>query len=367
MAEPSAMTSPVVLLGGGHAHVEVVRRLGQLGLGREVTLVSPSRHAPYSGMLPGYIAGEYNFDDFHIDLAALCTRFGVTVLQDVACGIDPERRAVSLASGVVLGYGVLSINIGATPLIPEGISAGISVKPIATFADRLTRLDVLADQGRLSRLAVVGQGVAGVEVVFALKQRFGARNVSVVLVGRAAQPVPERSCRARQLLEREFRTAGISHCAGFDAMAFHDGELIARDGRRMEVDEVVWTTSSGAPPFLRRTGLRLDDNGFIRVDKTLRSLSHPDVFAAGDVSSLLDPRPKAGVFAVRQGPVLAENIHRTLVQKSLKAYRPQSNWLVLISLADGRAIADKWAFAVLGRWVARWKHRIDSQFMRRYR
>lgn len=367
MTEARAKPVPVVLLGGGHAHVEVVRRLGELGFGPQVTLVSPSRHAPYSGMLPGHISGEYSFDDFHIDLAALCIRSGVTFLETSAIGIDPERRVVSLASGESLGYGLLSIDIGSTPSLPEGISAGISVKPIASFSDRLARLDALAREGRLSTLAVVGQGVAGVEVAFALKRRLEGRGISVALVGRATEPVPERSRWSRLLLEREMRKAGIAHHPAFDVVAFRDGELVARDGRRLSVDEVVWTTSSGAPAFLRETGLQLDEKGFIRVDETLRSRSHPQIFAAGDVASLPSPRPKAGVFAVRQGPVLAENIHRSLVDKRLEPYRPQTSWLVLISLADGRAIADKWGFAILGRWVALWKHRIDSRFMQRYR
>ncbi len=367
MAEARAKSVPVVLLGGGHAHVEVVRRLGELGLGAQITLVSPSRHAPYSGMLPGHISGEYSFDDFHIDLAALCARSGMTFVETTATVIDPEQRVVWLASGESLGYGLLSIDIGSTPSLPEGTSSGISVKPIASFADRLARLEALAGEGGLSTLAVVGQGVAGVEVAFALKRRWEGRGISIVLVGRAAEPIPERSRWARRLLEREMHKAGIAHLPAFDVEAFRDGVLVARDGQTLAVDEVVWTTSSGAPAFLSATGLQLDEKGFICVDDTLRSLSHPDVFAAGDVASLPDPRPKAGVFAVRQGPVLAGNIHRSLSQDRLRPYFPQSSWLVLISLSDGRAIADKWGLAIAGRWVDRWKHRIDSRFMRRYR
>lgn len=357
---------PVVLLGGGHAHVEVVRLLGQMGLGAQITLVSPSRYAPYSGMLPGHISGEYGFDDFHIDLATLCARAGGAFAETTATAIDPERRVVSVASGQNLGYGLLSIDIGSTPILPDGISAGISVKPIASFADRLARLDALAPEGRLSTIAVVGQGVAGVEVAFALRRRFSGRDIRIILVGRAAEPVPERSRRARHLLERELRRAAIAHHPAFDVVAFHDAELVARDGRRLAVNEVIWTTSSGAPAFLRKTGLLLDRSGFICVDETLRSLSHPDVFAAGDVASLPSPRPKAGVFAVRQGPVLAENIRRSLCGEAPLSYQPQRQWLALISLADGRAIADKWNIAVAGRWVAKWKHRIDSRFMRKY-
>ncbi|MBX9466865.1 MAG: FAD-dependent oxidoreductase [Rhizobium sp.] len=367
MGKSGKTVRPVVLLGGGHAHVEVVRRLGQLGLGAQITLVSPSRYAPYSGMLPGHIAGEYSFADFHIDLAQLCARYGVTFLETSAIGIAPERREVSLESGEVLTYGLLSIDIGSTPSLPEGISAGISVKPIASFTDRLARLDALAAQGGQLHLAIVGQGVAGVEIAFALRRRFVGRDIRLTLLGRAAGPVPERSRRSRRLVEQALQKEGIVHRPAFDVVALQDNELTARDGQRLAVDEVVWTTSSGAPAWLRQTGLALDAGGFIRVDKMLRSVSHPDILAAGDVASLQDPRPKAGVFAVRQGPVLAENIHRCLMGKPLKAYRPQRFWLVLISLANESAIADKWGLAISGSWVARWKRRTDCRFMQRYR
>ncbi|MBC2771921.1 FAD-dependent oxidoreductase [Rhizobium sp. AQ_MP] len=356
----------IMLLGGGHSHVEVIRRLGQLGLGSRITLVSPGKHAPYSGMLPGYIAGIYGFEDFHIDLQALCARFGVTFQETVASHIDPDRRVVRLADGSDLSYRQLSIDIGSTPSLPSGITGGISVKPIASFTDRLSCLDRLIGDGNLLKLVVVGQGVAGVEVAFALRQRFAGRGVQITLVGRSTEPLRERSFLARRLVLRQMKRAGIAHQGSFDVVGFANGELVSRDGRRLGADEVIWTTSSGSQGFLRDSGLLLDAGGFIRVGASLRSLSHPDVFAAGDVASLVDPRPKAGVFAVRQGPILAENILRSLRGQPLLAYRPQRSWLVLISLPENQAIADKWGLAVSGRWVARWKDRIDRRFMQRY-
>lgn len=367
MVDGGKPTSDILLLGGGHTHVEVIRRLGLLQLGARITLVSPGRYAPYSGMLPGYIAGVYGFHDFHIDLATLCARFGVGFQETSATDVEPKRRVVRLADGSDLSYRLLSIDIGSTPSLPSGVTGGISVKPIAGFTDRLERLDRLVEDGRPLRLVVVGQGVAGVEVAFALRQRFAGHAVQIALVGRSIEPLRERSVLARRLIGRQMRVAGIEHHGGFDVVGLVDGALVARDGRRLGADEVIWTTSSGSQGFLRESGLLLDEGGFIRVDATLRSLSHPDVFAAGDVASLADPRPKAGVFAVRQGPILAENIRRSLQEEPLLAYRPQRSWLALISLPDGRAIADKWGLAVSGRWVARWKDRIDRRFMQRYR
>jgi len=216
------------------------------------------------------------------------------------------------------------------------------------------------------RLAIVGQGVAGVEMAFALRERFARGRVQVTLAGRALRPVPERSKRTRKLVETALQQAGIEHHSGFDVVAFENRELIAGDGRRLPVDEAVWTTSSGAPAWLRKTGLELDAAGFIRVDAALRSVSHGNVFAAGDVASLPDPRPKAGVFAVRQGPILADNIRRSLEGEDLLPFHPQRAWLALISLSNGRAIADKWGLSVSGRGVQAWKHWNDTRFLRKY-
>lgn len=362
---------PVVLLGGGHAHVEVVRQSADRGFARQVILVSPSRHAPYSGMLPGYIAGQYRFEEFNIDLAALCESRGVRFIEAAATGIDTDLRRVSLSNGNVVDYYLLSIDIGSTPSLPpgvgNGVSSGVSVKPIASFTQRLAQLDALAaDHAGSLRLAVIGQGLAGVEVAFALRRRLEKHRVRIDLVGRGSQPIPQRSRRARHLVETALQRAGIAHHPDFDVVAFEDGELIGRDGRRLQIDEAVWTTSSGAAGWLRQTGLALDAGGFIQVDAALRSVSHPDIFAVGDVASLPDPRPKSGVFAVRQGPVVTENIHRSLSGDPLLPFRPQTAWLALISLADGRAIADKWGLAASGRWVSRWKHWSDRHFVRRY-
>jgi len=367
----------VVLLGGGHAHVEVVRRLGTLGAPVQVILVSPSRYAPYSGMLPGYIAGRYLFEDFNIDLQALCERSGIAFRDGTAIGIDPKARRVRLSDGSWLDYDLLSLDTGSTPSLPKGVSGGVSVKPIASFTERLVQLDLLAGSVQHPlHLAVIGQGVAGIEVAFALKRRLvslmppdvrASGGVSIHLVGRSTRLLPERSEFARKMAAKALSDHDIAHYPAFDVVGLEHKMLVAGDGRRLAVDEVVWTTSSGAPAWLRQTGLALDAGGFVRVDAGLRSLSHPDIFAAGDVAALAQPRPKAGVFAVRAGPVLAENIRRTLFGKKLKRFRPQRAWLALISLADGRTIADKWGFAVAGRWITAWKHWTDARFIRRYR
>lgn len=198
MGKALKMERPIVLLGGGHAHVEVVRQPGSLGLGPEIILVSPSRHAPYSGMQPAYVSGQYRFEDFHIDLVALCARNSVTFLATTASGIDPDRRQVTLSSGQVLDYSLLSIDIGSTPSLPPGVSGGISVKPIASFTQCLDQLDArTVEKAGPLRLAIVGQGVAGVEMAFALKRRLDRGRVGILL--------DERSLLARGMVKRELQ------------------------------------------------------------------------------------------------------------------------------------------------------------------
>lgn len=360
-----AETAPILLLGGGHAHVEVVRRLGLAGLGGQTMLVSPARHTPYSGMLPGHIAGRYSFDDIHIDLAALCERCGVKFRIGTAAHVDADARVVALADGIALPYALLSLDIGSTPSVPG--TGGIAVKPIATFAERLKELDAAVASGRAARrIAVVGTGVAGVEIAFALRHRYSTYPVTIMLVGRGAVIMPERSPPAKRLASAALRQAGIETQVGFDACAFEQTLLRARHGATLPADFCIWTTSSAAPSWLRASGLSLDDAGFVRVDQFLRSPSHPTVLAAGDVAALHDPRPKAGVFAVRAGPVLADNLIAQATGGTLTSFRPQRAWLALISLGDGRTIADKWGFAVAGRWVTAWKHWNDTSFLRRY-
>jgi pyridine nucleotide-disulfide oxidoreductase family protein len=328
-------------------------------------LVSPARHTPYSGMLPGHIAGRYSFDDIHIDLAALCERCGVKFRIGTATHVDADAQVVALADGAALPYAMLSLDIGSTPSVPG--TGGIAVKPIATFAERLKELDAAVASGRAARrIAVVGTGVAGVEIAFALRHRYSTYPVTIVLVGRGAVIMPERSPYARRLASAALRQAGIETQVGFDACAFEQNQLHARDGATLPADFCIWTTSSAAPSWLLASGLSLDDAGFVRVDQFLRSPSHPTVLAAGDVAALHGPRPKAGVFAVRAGPVLADNLIALATGGTLTPFRPQRAWLALISLGDGRTIADKWGFAVAGRWVTAWKHWNDTSFLRRY-
>lgn len=367
----------MLLVGGGHSHIEVIRRFGLTPPADiDLTLVSREATAAYSGMLPGHVAGLYPFAAIGIDLPRLCRAAaarGASVRFEAATvdGIDLAAKTVHTADGGALPYDILSLNLGSTPSRPG--DSGLAVKPIPEFIGALETLrERVAAASRPLRLAVVGAGPAGVELALALRRRLAGpatgdgAAVRLTLVAASPEVLPGRSARTRRLIGATLRHHGIAVELSFDVVAFRGGELIGAAGRTLPADEVVWATNATAPKWLRQTGLALDDDGFVRVDAALRSVSHASVFAAGDIAAPPGGAPKAGVFAVRQGPVLADNLRRAATGGRLRHYRPQRHWLALISTADGRAVADKFGLSLHGRWVWHWKDWSDRRFVRRY-
>ena len=369
------MPKRLLLIGGGHSHVEVIRRWG---LAPEpdvaVTLISPDRHTPYSGMLPGYIAGHYSHADCHIDLDAVCAQAGVTRIGASVGAVDFAARIARCSHAPDQPFDVLSIDTGSTPVlapIPGAERHGIAVKPVAQFLDLWAQLREAAGTApRPLQVVVVGAGAAGVEVVLAMQHRIagdGGR-ATFTLIGDGPTILGVHPPGVQQRFMAILQHQGISVRLDTAVERVAAGSLLLRGGERLAFDEVIWVTGAAAPAWPRASGLQTDAAGFIAVDTHLQSLSHPGVFAAGDIASMQDtPRPKSGVYAVRQGPPLTENLRRALRGEPLVEYHPQARALALISAGDRYAVASYGPFALSGAWVWRWKDRIDSAFMRRYR
>lgn len=368
------MTQRLLLIGGGHSHVEVIRRWGQAPLaGVSVTLISPDRHTPYSGMLPGHVAGHYSYAESHIDLLSLCAAAGVHFIPAAVTTIDLPSRQAHHTGGLCLDYDVASVDTGSTPIlapIPGAVQHGIAIKPVAQFLQRWQVLHSAAlSAPRELHVAVVGTGAAGVEMALAMQHRIhtdGGR-ARFTLIGNepAILGLHPRSVRLRfaALLEQR----GIALRTGSAVRRAMTGALMLDDDSRIDCDEIVWVTGAAAPAWPRECGLQTDARGFIAVSTTLQSLSHPQIFAAGDVATMTDaPAPKSGVYAVRQGPVLAENLNRFLRNETLQSYSPQPRALALISAGNRYAVASHGPLSIAGEWVWRWKDRIDRKFMRRY-
>ncbi|MBV9202457.1 MAG: selenide, water dikinase SelD [Alphaproteobacteria bacterium] len=363
----------LVLLGGGHAHVHVLKSFGMRPVpGVRVILVTRDGETPYSGMLPGYVAGHYSLDECHIDLGRLARFAGARLIRDEAIGIDRASCTVLCAAHPPIRYDVLSIDIGSTPRsddVPGAAEHTIAVKPIARFAARWEALLRRTREIPRLRLAVIGGGAGGVELALAAQHRLAELKgdaVEVTLVTREAL-LPSHNARVRRLFKRILAEHRITVLTGSAVINIAPGVLLCANGRRVEFDEALWVTEAGAAAWLANTGLRLTAEGFIAVDDRLRSRGDPKIFAAGDVAMMVaHPREKAGVYAVRQGSPLAANLRRALAGRRLRQAVPQKRALALLGTGDRQAVASRGPFAAHGpRW---WqlKEWIDRRWMRRY-
>jgi selenide, water dikinase len=365
MRQSPPLLRDLVLVGGGHSHVQVLRALGMRGLPSvRVTMVSREAFTPYSGMLPGHVAGRYGWRDIHIDLGPLARFAGARLIVAEVTGLDTGGRHIELHGHPSIRYDVLSLNSGAVPVRQSAI--GVAVKPIGRFLPHWQEVRERAVAGQ--RVALVGGGAGGIELALAMKQAL-PRGVEVLLLTDTL--LPGHNAAAVKRLRQALQRLGVKVEESFRATGVDEGgaqPLVASDdGRRVGVDHLFWVTGVGAPDWLRGSGLATDAAGFVQFDTRLRSISHPDVFAAGDVAALQEqPRPKSGVFAVREGPVLAANLRRALLGGRLKRYRAQRQFLTIIGTGDGSAVATRGFWAVEGRWVWRWKDWIDRQFMTRF-
>ncbi|MFE8071433.1 selenide, water dikinase SelD [Marinobacteraceae bacterium S3BR75-40.1] len=371
----------IVLVGGGHSHVGVLRNFAMNPMpGARLTLICRDTHTPYSGMLPGYIAGHYNYDDVHIDLSRLAAFAGARFYRAEALGLDRSARKVLCQDRPPVPYDRLSINIGSTPRVHAVTGAqdhATPVKPIHRFNRRWE--DLLArlrdHSGRL-RIAVVGAGAGGVELILAMQYRLvnefrrqgkNPNGLEFHLFNAREQILPTHNNRVRRRFLDVIHARKIVLHNNSEVVKVTDRQLMTADGRPHEFDEVLWVTQAGGPAWLQETGLALDNDGFIKVEDTLQTVTDPDIFAAGDIASMVNhPREKAGVFAVRQGKPLARNLRRSVTGKSLVDYRPQRHWLALISTGDRYAVASRGALGFSGRWVWQWKDWIDRRFMARF-
>jgi len=365
----------ILLIGGGHTHVVALRHLARRKpAGLDIHLVSPDLTTSYSGLLPGHIAGHWKRHTLEIPLPPLCRTAGATLHSTRATSLDPAAQTVDLADGDTLSFDYASLDIGAIAEVsgPESLrKLGVPVKPLGPFADRWSAFVSQVETGKLPpHAAVLGAGTAGVELALSMKYRLEklglSRPVHVSLIERGTDLLPGGNASMRAQLQRELKRAGVAMFTG-ETVADADEDSL-RLASREDVPAGFVALATGARPqaWLTGTGLTLND-GFVSVGQALQSVSHPHVFACGDTAHLMfDPRPKAGVFAVRQGAVLAKQLVRLAANQPLAQYHPQKDYLKLVSLGRRRAIAEKWGVTLNmpGLWAL--KRHIDLKFMDNY-
>ncbi|UWQ47107.1 selenide, water dikinase SelD [Leisingera aquaemixtae] len=362
------LTRDLVLVGGGHTHALVLRKWGMRPLpGARLTVINPGPAAPYSGMLPGFVAGHYARAELDIDLVRLARFAGARVVLGAAEHIDTAAQRVHVPGRPPVAYDVASIDIGITsamPDLPGFAEHGIPAKPLGRFAARWA---AFRDGSGPAHAAVIGGGVAGAELIlamaYALKSRGRLAQATLIDSDQALRAIGET---ARQKLLRALVEHGVRLEENAPVERVEDGYLVLQDGREVLSD--FTTGAAGARPYgwLADSGLDLQD-GFIRIGETLQS-SVPNVFAAGDCAHMdFAPRPKAGVYAVRQAPVLYHNLRSTLTGDPLRKYSPQKDYLKLISMGAREALGERFGTTLAGPLMWSWKDRIDQAFMEKFR
>ena len=348
-----------ILLGGGHAHAVALRRLARKPCkALRLTLITRSRRSLYSGMLPGIVRGDYRDEDATLDCGRLAQRAGVRLLVAEAVKLDLEQRSVLLADGRLVGFELLSLDLGGRS---KPIPGALAVRPIEGL---LPRLNVL-DQSR-GTIAVVGGGPAGTELALALARRWPGRGL--MLLTRGAEPLPGAPEPVRRHALAALEAARIAVRPGCEAVGFGHGRVALADGRSIAAEAALWATGAVGPPLLRECGLALDRLGCVRTDAALRSVSHRFALAAGDcAASDSAPRPKGGVWAVRAGQPLAEALRALAEGRAPPAWHPQRAVLTIMGLGNGRALAWRGKHWLAGRAAWWWKDWLDRRWMRRFR
>lgn len=365
----------LVLLGGGHAHVEVLRRLAERGdRPWDVTMVTPYPWLTYSGMVPGLFAGHYEIDQCAIDLRALADRAQATLLPALAIRVDTAERAVVCDNGSSVAYDVLSLDVGTQPYGHEvrGVdSHAVVMRPLERAVKGWSDVLVRAREGRVGSVSVVGGGAAGVEIALAmeyrLRQELGLAWAHVRIITNTGLIVPEYPAGARRRLARKLRRRNIGIHTGSAVTDVGPDYVRLEQGLEFASDAVFWATGGAAHPWIRASGFSTDERGFLLTNDRLQSVSHPEVFGAGDCATVEGrPRAKAGVFAVRAGPALAANLDAALEAAPLQPHESSARYLALVSTGNRHAVGVWNGASWEGGWVWRWKDRIDRRFVARY-
>jgi len=365
----------IVLVGGGHSHAIALRMFGMKPLkGVRLTLISEGSDSPYSGMLPGYVAGYYLREQCHIDLRSLSQFAGAQFYQDQVVGIDLVNQRVICANRPPVAFDYLCLDIGSIPQkLDSNNSKSITAKPISKFLAHWQQFltDLAKQSPENLAIAIAGGGVGGVELAISIHQRFidfiPNTRLDFHLFHKGEELLTGHNSQVRRLVAKELERRKIQVHLKEEVIGLEQGFVQCYSGKTWECDRLFWVTQATAPDWLSSSGLAVDEDGFVLIKNTLQSISHAQVFATGDIATNTQhPRPKAGVFAVRQGKPLFQNLQKIVSQLPLKEYIPQKKFLSLIGTANGEAIASKGIFGWRSPVMWWWKDRIDRQFMAKF-
>ena len=363
----------LLLVGGGHSHALALRMLGMEPIpGVRVTVVSDVSHAPYSGMLPGHVAGFYSWEEMHIDLRRLCAFAGAAFVEGRVEGLDVEGRAVHVAGRPPMRANVISLNVGGTPTlsgVPGAAAFAIPAKPVPELLagwERIKAAAMTAGGEGGCRVVLVGGGAGGVELALNMGHVLGPR-AAITLLHQGERLLSGHNQRVWKILSRLLTERGVTVRTSTQVAEVTAEGVRTAAGDFVAADFVIWVTQAAAPSWIAESGLGTTEEGSVRVTSTLQAIDHPWIFAVGDVATIEgEARPKSGVFAVRMAKPLVTNLRAWFSSRPLESYQPQRQFLSLIGTGDGQAVASRRWLAGRSAFFWKLKDRIDRLFMRKF-
>lgn len=362
----------LLLIGGGHAHIAALRAIRKRPIANmDITLVTPFQHTLYSGMLPGYVAGHWDRFAIQLDLTRICRNAGASIRFDTICKMDPERNIAEGVSGETFNFDYASIDVGRGGQPLEALnnhSQTIATKPLENFLDKWDQLNTeWHEQSYCPEIAIIGAGLAGIEIAFAISFALRRLHPTVTLLEKSPELLPNSPASLRQAISRSLSKLGVELRLGATVSGSEARKLWINDGTPLKADLVITATGGAGWPWLENTELSLRD-GLIVVNESLQSLSHPHIFAAGDATHFDPiPLPPAGLYAIRQGETLANAFHALATGEPLPEFTPQTDYLKLITLGAKRAVAEKWGVSLSTPGLWHFKRAIDIAHMKKDR
>lgn len=358
----SSQTRPLILAGAGHAHLVALKHWLDEGYQppKQTVLINPTSQAWYSGMMPGLLAGRYNETNCVIELEPLCKKLNIELLIDKVTAVDAEHHRLT-TSHSQFDYRLLSINTGGQPPSPDITEAGIPIAPVKPFTGFIDAWRSWQNDATIKRIAVIGGGAAAFEVSLALRQSMPATEIVMLCHKMLEQHSQGVARKARVALQK----AAIQLQESLSITAIHKDCLMNETQVICQADAVVMATGAAPLPWYQTAGLKTDKAGFIQINNQLQSLSHTDVFVTGDAASL-PMAAHSGVYAVRQGPVLAQNLKCQIKSQPLSKYQPQKNALALMALPEKKALMSYFNVSAQGQLIGLWKNYLDKRFVMQY-
>mgnify|MGYP001962302884 FL=1 len=363
-------TKQLVLIGGGHANIQVLRKLCMNNLkGLHTILISEHFEATYSGMTPGYIHKDFSKEEISIDLQRLCFNAGATFIRNKVVKLETNNQKLELQNLPSIYYDLLSINTGSTSnskgIKIENSSRCFFVKPISLLVKNLSKIDQII-KNKKSKIAIIGGGVASYELAFSLSRRY-ENNLEITILGKNILKEKNLNKKTKKNLKKISNYLGIKEIQG-EVVLISETHLTLKNGDIFEYDISLVSSGADIENWLSKSNFKKDKNGFIAVNNNLLSTNDKNVFVTGDACSIENNfRPKSGVMAVRQGQVLKENIFYKLTGRPLIKFRPQKNWLYLIGTYKNYALLNYFFLSFHGRWCWKLKEWIDREFINKFK